>query len=142
MYIVWQVDIMNIEKLKGQRRHNVQEQNAITEHGIFSEAAYWRKNGLPKGLVNVIENHDVNVEKCIVLNYQQDFPGCSSDGGFIVTEDGRFIEFDIDLSDDRERLIELYLWDEFIPEINKSKRGIGATWGYLALKVLGVLNGK
>jgi hypothetical protein len=46
----------------------------------------------------------------------------------------------MDLSDNRESLVELYLWNEITPEINKSKRGTGATWGYLALKVLRDLN--
>lgn len=131
---------MDIENLKSKRQLNVQEQNALTECAILSEALYWRKNKLPMGLMKVIENREIDIRKSIILNYEQNFPGCSTDEGIIVTNDGRFIKFEMDLSDENDNLVELYLWDSISVEINASKKGTGATWGYLALKVLRKLN--
>jgi len=133
---------MDIEKLKKKKQLNVQEQNALEEHRIFSEASYWREKVLPNGLIKVLVDKNINKDRCIFLNYKQNFPGYFTDEGIIVTEDKRFIKFQMDLTDDRETLKELYLWNDITNriEVNSSARGIGATWGYLALKTLCKLN--
>lgn len=46
----------------------------------------------------------------------------------------------MDSSDEKDNLVELYLWDTISVEIDASKKGTGATWGYLALQVLRKLN--
>ena len=48
----------------------------------------------------------------------------------------------MDLSKDRENLIELYIWKDITQEIevNEHKPGIGKTWGYLAIDVLKEVN--
>ncbi len=134
---------MDIEKLKKKRQLNVQEQNALEEYRILSAATYWRENGIPNGLIKVLNDYNINHDKSIFLNYQQYFPDCYTDEGIVVTEDERFIKFEMDLSADRENLKELYLWNDITNriEVNSSVRGIGATWGYLALKALSKLNG-
>ncbi len=132
---------MDIERLLKKRHLNVQEQNALTELRIFSEASYWRRNGLPKALIKVFKEKGIIDEKYIIVKYEQNFPGCSTD---VITENERFIKFEMDLSENRDELIELYLWDDITctVEIENSKRGKGASWGYLALKVLNTLNGE
>lgn len=133
---------MDVEKLLKKRQLNVQEQNALTEYNLFSIASYWRKNGLPEGLDKVFKSKGINSEKCIIVEYEQDFPGCSTDEGIVVTDNGRFIKFEMDLSENRDNLVELYIWDDITCkiEINRAKRGTGSTWGYLVFKVLKTLN--
>lgn len=134
---------MDIEKLKSKRQLNVQEQSAIKKDGILREATYWRERGIPKGLSDVLKSKGVDVEKCVLIDYEQDFPGCNTDEGTVVTKDGCFYEFEMDLDKHREKLVELYVWNEITAdiEINGRKPGTGATQGYLVLEVLEELNG-
>ena len=132
----------NIEKLKNQRRLNVQEQIAIRKDSILKEAKYWRDNVVPEPLKKVFTKNGIEIEKSIMLEYQQDFPGISTDEGIVLTQDGKFYEFDADLNADRTELIELYSFidvsDKF--EVNDHKKGIGKTYGFIAMEVLNELN--
>ena len=132
----------NIDKLRDQRRLNVQEQIAVKKDSILKEAKYWRDNGVPKPLIKVFTEKGIEIEKSIVLEYEQDFPGISTDEGMILSENGKFYEFDADLNDDRTELIELHSFvdvsDRF--EIEKHKKGIGKTYGFIAMEVLKELN--
>ena len=134
----------NIEKLKNQRRLNVKEQIAVKKDSILKEAKYWRENGVPKPLIKVFNENGIEIEESIILEYQQDFPGISTDEGIILTEKGKFYEFDADLNDDRTKLIALYSFvdvsDRF--EIEEHKKGIGKTYGFIAMEVLKELNKK
>ncbi len=133
---------MDIELLKNKRQLNVQEQNALTEHGIVHEAKYWRSKGLPEALKLFLGSKGINILRCIVLDYNQDFPGCSTDFGKILTEDSRFYKFNMDMTPDRKKITELYEWREItaFTDVSKSKPGTGATWGFLAIKTLMKLN--
>ena len=134
----------NIEKLKNQRRLNVKEQIALKKDSILKEAKYWRENGVPKPLIKVFNENGIEIEESIIIEYEQDFPGISTDEGIILTEKGKFYEFDADLNDDRTKLIELYSFvdvsDRF--EIEEHKKGIGKTYGFIAMEVLKELNKK
>lgn len=134
---------MNVEKLKGQRQHNVQQQNALSKHKIYTEARYWREKGLPEALVKTFRQFEINPARCIVLDYEQDFPGCCSDEGIVLTEQGEFFQFEIDLNAERSNVLSLELWDNITEEIEVKKqiRSTGASWGFLALEVLKELNG-
>jgi len=134
----------NIEKLKNQRRLNVQEQGAVKKDSILKEAKYWRDNGVPEPLNKVFTANGIEIEKSIILEYEQDYPGISTDEGLILTEEGKFYEFDADLNKDRTELIELFSFvdvsDKF--EIKEHKKGIGKTYGFVAMEVLNELNKK
>ena len=134
----------NIEKLKNQRRLNVQEQIAVRKDSILKEAKYWRDNGVPEPLRKVFTENGIEIEKSIMIEYEQDFPGISTDEGMILTEKGKFYEFDVDLNKDRTELIELYSFvdvsDRF--EIEEYRKGIGKTYGFIAMEVLNELNKK
>lgn len=134
--------MMDIEKLKKKRQLNVQEKNILEKHRIFTEASYWRENGVPVALKAAIEQKGVNVDNSIFLQYEQDFPGVSTDEGTILTPDGEFFEFEMDLNDSRTKLVEFYVWENITSnvEINEHKPGTGSTWGFLALQVLSELN--
>ena len=132
----------NIDKLKSKRRLNVQEQIAVKKDKIQSVAKYWRTNGISNPLAQVFKEKGIDIDKSIILDYEQDFPGNSSDEGIVLTPEGTFFEFDADLNSDRTELIELYslidVSDRF--EIEEHKKGIGKTYGFLAMEVLKELN--
>ena len=133
---------MDIEKIKNKRQLNVQEQNALVKNTIYSEASYWRKNGLPKALKHALEEKGISIETSIILEYEQNFPGCSTDYGIVLTRNGDFYRFEMDLSNDRSELLDFYAWENINSEIevNKNLKGTGASWGYLANEVLNELN--
>ncbi len=134
----------NIEQLKNQRRLNVQEQTIVKKDSILQEAKFWRDNEVPEPLKNVFIKNGIEIEKSIILEYKQDFPGISTDEGIILSEEGKFYEFDMDLNLDRTALIELYSFidvsDRFMVE--EHQKGIGKTYGFIAMEVLRELNDK
>ena len=135
---------MNVEKLKNQRRLNVQEQNLVKKDSILKEAKYWRNNGVPEPLKKVFKENKIELDESIILEYEQNFPGLSTDEGIVLTPKGKFYEFDADLNNDRTELIELYSFTDISNrfEIDEYKKGIGKTYGFLALEVLNELNEK
>ena len=132
----------SIARLTKQRRLNVQEQIAVKKDSVLKEAKYWRDNGVPEPLMKVITEYGIEIEKSLILEYEQDYPGLSTDEGMIVTEEAKFYEFIADLNSDRTELIELYSFvdvsDRF--EIEQHKKGIGKTYGFIAMEVLKELN--
>ena len=132
----------SIARLTKQRRLNVQEQIAVKKDSVLKEAKYWRDNGVPEPLMKVITEYGIEIEKSLILEYEQDYPGISTDEGMIVTEEAKFYEFIADLNSDRTELIELYSFvdvsDRF--EIEQHKKGIGKTYGFIAMEVLKELN--
>jgi hypothetical protein len=135
---------VDIDSLKNQRQLNVQEQFAIKKERILSEAMYWRTNGIPSPLQSIFKEKGIDMEKSIFLEYEQDFPGLSTDEGIIVTPDGNFFEFEADLNEERTKLLELYSFKNVSErfEINGHKKGIGKTFGFLAIEVLNEINKK
>ncbi|WP_160128641.1 hypothetical protein [Kordia antarctica] len=132
----------NIDKLKNQRRLNVEEQIAVKKNQIFSEAKYWRINGIPQPLRQIFLEKGVDIDKSIIIEYEQNFHGISTDEGIILTPHAEFFKFDVDLNSDKTELIELYSLTNISVkfEINEHKKGIGKTYGFLAMKVLRELN--
>lgn len=133
---------LDTEKLKNQKQLNVQEQIAVKKERIIAEATYWRTNEIPSPLWSIFESKGIDVEKSIFLEYEQDFPGLSTDEGIILTPDGEFYQFEADLNSERTKLIELYLFQDVSErfEISEHKKGIGKTYGFLAMEVLKELN--
>ena len=131
-----------IKKLKSKRQLSVQEQNTLLKHSILTEALYWRTNSIPSGLQVALKSEGVDTEKSIYFQYDQDLPGVCSDQGVVLTQNGEFYKFEVDLNKDRTQLIEFSRWENITSgtEIAEHKPGIGATWGLLALQVLAELN--
>ncbi len=132
----------NINELKCQRGLNVQEQLILKKHDILLEATYWRKNSIPSPLGKIFAEKGIDINSSIILEYEQDYPGISTDEGIVLTNDKRFYKFDVDLNSNRSELVELYSFkdisDKF--EVNGNKKGIGKTYGFLAMEVLEELN--
>ncbi len=134
--------IMNIDRLKKKRQKNVQEQNTLKKHTIYNEAIFWKKNTVPNVLRKLLITKGINTDLGIFLNYEQDYPGISTDEGIVLTVDRKFFKFEMDLNTDRTKLVEFYSLKDITADIEiiKSKKGTGATWGWLALEVLDEIN--
>ena len=133
---------MDIEKLKKKRQLNVQEQNALERHRIFIEASYWRENGIPVALEAALKNKGIDTKRSIYLEYEQDFPGISTDEGTVLTPEGQFYKFEMDLNVSRTEVVEFHVWENITSKVETKERkpATGATWGFLALDVLAELN--
>lgn len=108
----------------------------MAKHGILSEARYWRKNKIPIGLNQVFKEKGIEIIGSVLLEYDQYLPGCSTDQGIILTSSGEFIAFEVDLNEERTKVIELQTWKNVSKkyEVVEHKKGIGKTYGFLALE--------
>ncbi|WP_018606354.1 hypothetical protein [Uliginosibacterium gangwonense] len=134
---------MEIERLKRQRRKNVQEQNALVEDRVRQTAMHWRSNPLPGALKRLGLERGIDWDRAVILQLGLDHPGEPSIFGVLLDRSGTFISFEMDTDVDHVTLIELYEWKDISLEQNISLRnkGFGVGFGALALKVLHELNG-
>jgi hypothetical protein len=121
------------------RQLNVQQQNARTLKAIRSEAEYWRAHAVPEPLRLSALQKNINFETSIVLRLDINFPGMPNLWGVLLTHEERFIEFEIDSTEDQ---VKVYEWKDITETQNlrKHNRGIGAGYGALAIEVLHALN--
>ena len=133
---------IDVDRLKTFKSHDVQEQIALKKYNLFKGANYYRSNGVPEILDRFLQEKGINITKGLVYDLDENYPGCSDLVGTILTEDGRFYEFDIDLNYDKTKVAEVYVWEDVTDqyEICGNKKGIGQTDGYIALEVLKKLN--
>ncbi len=132
----------NIDLLRNQKRLNVQEQNILTRNSIYNIAFYWRKNNIPLPLIQIFEENNIDRNTSIFIEYEQDYPGTSADWGKVLTSGGKFFEFDMDLNSERSELIQLNVFTDITDQydISDHKKGIGKSFGFIALEVLNELN--
>jgi len=125
-----------------QRQHNVQQQNALDERAILKTAAYWRANPLPLALKCCGDEKGVVWEKSIVVKLELDFPGMPELFGLLLSQDERFIAFEIETSPDHRVVRHVESWIDVTHEQSLSLHdpGTGVGHGALALKVLHTLN--
>jgi hypothetical protein len=125
-----------------QRQRNVQQQNAVTEAAIRRRAVYWRKNDVPEALRSAGVARGVAWEKTIVLDLGIDEPGMPSICGSLLSQDERFIDFELDTDADHRIVLQVYQWVDVTDRqnVNSHNRGIGAGSGVLSIRVLRDLN--
>lgn len=124
------------------RQHNVQEQNDAVEKSIQASAVHWRTQGVPEALKVCGEARGVDWLKSIVVELDIDFPGMPRLFGVLLSQDERFIHFEIDTDPDHRRIERIEMWEDVTDEQNMSthNRGVGVGRGALALRVLRSLN--
>ena len=124
------------------RQLNVQKQNSAVEDGIRHEAAHWRQSGVSEALRIAGLERGVSWDKSIVIDLDIDFPGMPPLFGLLLTQDEKFVYFEVDTDERHERLERVECWDDVSEKQNMNihNRGIGAGRGALALKVLHELN--
>ena len=136
--------VTDVNRLKLQRRLNVQEQNILTKANLYSLALCWRASAFPTPILQLFEKNSIDINTSIVLKYNQNFPGLSSEVGTLLTINKQFFSFEVDLTNDKKELLELVSFQEVTHrfEINSQKKGIGKTYGFIAIEVLNELNTK
>ncbi|MDG9855347.1 hypothetical protein N5C93_16330 [Pseudomonas nitroreducens] len=135
---------MDLSRIARKRQKSVQDQNALLRESIRKCAAHFREapEQIPPVLIDVACERNVDWSKTILLDLGVREPGCSSLMGLLLDQSGRFIEFELDATDDLSSLVELYVWKDISAEQNCSQhnRGIGVGYGALALAVQADLN--
>lgn len=116
------------------RQLNVQQQNARVERSLRAEALYWREHGVPEALLRCAKELGIRWEMSIVIDLDTDYPGSLS--GVLVSQDARFIEFDIDT--DTDGVVQVHRWTDVtsMQNFNEHNAGTGVGEGALALRVL------
>lgn len=135
---------MEISRLLRKRQLNVQEQNAVTEHELYKTASYWRENGLPHALLEYGKKQGLSWNRTIVLNLEIDFPGMPKLFGTILTDKGRFIDFELDTDEAHAELNSVDLWQDItdLQNFSTHNKGNGIGYGALALGVHSKLCGE
>lgn len=125
-----------------QRQHNVQEQNALVEASIRDTAMTWRDKGVPEALRISGDRKGIDWLKSIVVELDIDFPGMPRLFGLLLSQDERFVRFEIETDRDHRCVENIEVWRDVTAEQNLSihNRGTGVGRGALALKVLRELN--
>ncbi|QXH53628.1 hypothetical protein KSS94_11130 [Pseudomonas fakonensis] len=128
---------MDINRLLKKRQLNVQEQNALTAHFITSSAKAWREQGIPACLAQYAESQGVCWSGSIVLTLDVDFPGMARLAGRLLTQNERFIDFELDTDITHHTLLAVEQWEDVSAEqdLSLSKRGTGKGYGAIALEV-------
>jgi len=125
-----------------QRQDNVQEQNARDEQAILKTAEYWRQTPLPLALQSCGEGRGVVWSKSIVLKLDIDFPGMPRLFGQLLSQNERFVAFEIDTDQSHCVVEHVDSWTDVTADQNMSLHnpGTGMGHGAIALKVLRALN--
>ncbi|MBT2788625.1 MULTISPECIES: hypothetical protein [unclassified Halomonas] len=129
---------MDIEQLRQVRNKNVQQQNQLKYLEMKQEAeSFCGQPDIYPWLVAVLLKHGLRPSDGLLVS-------CSSvpeqEGnewiGVWITGDRRFFEFDVMADRASGELLRVDAWEEFSPEMSAHRRGIGETFGYLALRLL------
>lgn len=128
---------MDISRLLRKRQLNVQEQNALAEHRIYLTARYWRENKLPRALFEYGKKQNLSWSQSIILQLEIDFPGMPSLIGTVLTDKGRFIDFELDTDETYEEVNSVDLWEDItdLQNFSTHNKGKGVGYGALALSV-------
>lgn len=128
--------------MRSRGRLNVQQQNKIVEDRIRGEAGYWRQHGVPQPLAVAGHERGIDWAKSIVIELDIDFPGMAPLLGYLLSQDERFIRFEIDTDEAHQVFKAVEWWEDVTGRQNLSlhNRGIGAGRGALAIKVLHEFN--
>lgn len=124
---------MDIQRLLKKRQLNVQEQNALDAYRLERCALAWRNEGVPVALMECARARGVDWAATVVLQLEVDFPGMSSLFGLLLTQDERFIEFEIDTDPAHQRVESLECWQDVSDTLNHSTRNRGTGQGFAAI---------
>ncbi len=129
---------MNIEQLRSIRNKNVQQQNELMFLEIKEMAELFRNQ--PENypwLITLLSKYSLLPTDGLLVSCSS-VPEQSGNQwlGTWLTNDRRFIAFDVMADYKSGVLLEVDGWDEFSPVISEHCKGTGQSFGYLALQLL------
>ncbi|WP_271103452.1 hypothetical protein [Pseudomonas tohonis] len=139
---------MDLERIRRKRQKNVQEQSLLRREGLRLTAEYYRNqpDELPRVLLHHPQAQGIDWNRAIMVNLDIEQYGSHSVSGVLLTQDCRFIEFDLDTNEDYSELdVEgRNLWHDVTENTSTSRhhRGTGISDGAWALEVQRQLNGE
>lgn len=124
------------------KQYSVQQQNALTLAAIKQTAAWWRARPLPDALRDCAASHGVALGAALMLDLRLAFPGMPAVYGRLLSAEGHFIHFEMDLDDDLRPLPGSVQWQDISAAYLRAahKRGTGAVYGVLCQEVLQEMN--
>ena len=128
---------MDIDRILKKRQLNVQEQIAIVASEIALTASFWRDRGVPVSLANYAERQGVCWSKTIILKLDIDFPGMPRLFGLLLTQNEKFIAFELDTDITHRELETVERWEDVSAQQDYSvaKKGIKKGYAAIALEV-------
>ncbi|GAC1034093.1 hypothetical protein thsps21_49220 [Pseudomonas sp. No.21] len=139
---------MDIERIRRKRQKNVQEQSLLRREGLRLTAEYYRNqpDELPRVLLHHPQALGIDWSRTIMVDLHIEQYGGHSVSGLLLTQDCRFIEFDLDTNEDYSKLDAKgrNLWHDVTEQTSTSRhnRGTGVSDGAWALEVQRQLNGE
>ncbi|MFZ6733724.1 hypothetical protein ACO0LG_17485 [Undibacterium sp. Ji42W] len=129
-------DIVHLSK---KRQRNVQEQNRLSEYGLKTTATYWRAHALPEALHDAGLAHGIDWgNNSIIIDLDFDVPGIPDTlMGTILSQQEKFIEFEIETSQQHQLINSIEVWLDVIAQTNvhEHNRGTGRGAGAMALEI-------
>lgn len=123
---------------------NVQQQNNIAFDAMLATASRYRTRGVNGAVRAFLAAQGIAVDRCAIVHAQEDYAlGMEHGfGGLLVTEQGRFHSFELELDPARARVVQVHEFEDTTAQQNLSghNRGRGKGQGVLALAVLTMLN--
>lgn len=128
---------MDIDRLLKKRQLSVQEQIAVVASEIALTASFWRDRGVPVSLANYAERQGVCWSKTIILKLDIDFPGMPRLFGLLLTQNEKFIAFELDTDITHRELETVERWEDVSAQQDYSvaKKGIKKGYAAIALEV-------
>ncbi|MCP4606363.1 MAG: hypothetical protein GY847_38605 [Proteobacteria bacterium] len=135
---------MSIWKQK-KKRLNVQELNSLRKQEIEECVLCFRKSrNLPDALLKYFSEQGVDIDRSILVsNYRMPFGGpTEAYCGIWLTQNKRFISFEIFLDENDARIDEIEEWADITDatEVSDHKKGIKKTFGALCMEIFDEAN--
>ncbi|MGV8868098.1 MAG: hypothetical protein ACOH2S_14325 [Janthinobacterium svalbardensis] len=124
------------------KQYSVQQQNAQTLAAIRQTAAWWRARPLPDALRQCAASHGVALGAALMLDLRLAWPGMPAVCGKLLSADGHFIHFEMELDEDLHPLPGSVQWQDISAAYLRAahRHGTGVGYGVLCKKVLQELN--
>ncbi|UQY34331.1 hypothetical protein K8U54_21900 [Pseudomonas fulva] len=137
---------MDIERVRRKRQKNVQEQTLLRREALLRTATFYRNNPdrIPLALRQYARGQAIDWDRSIFMELNPNIYGGYWVSGMLLTQEHRFIEFDLPTNEDHSALdgSAKVIWLDVSARICTSRhlRGTGISEGALALEIQAALN--
>lgn len=137
---------MDIERVRRKRQKNVQEQTLLRREALLRTATFYRTNPdrIPLALRQYALGQAIDWDRSIFLELNPNTCGGYWVSGVLLTQEHRFIEFDLPTNEDHSALDDsakvIWLDVSARTSVSRHLRGTGVSEGALALDIQSALN--